>query len=89
MLLSPPSLAPKAFENFNDRRGRDIKLSDARRTGHRGALITADACARLGPQVKYEMTEEVISCFAPDCLLQCERVKGVVGGGVGQIPPPM
>lgn len=65
-------------------------MSDARRAGHRGALITADACARLDPQVKYEMTEEVISCFAPDCLLQSERVKGVVwgGGGVRQIPPP-
>lgn len=55
-------------------------MSDARRAGHRGTLITADACVRLGPQVKYEMTEEVISCFAPDCLLQCERVKGVMGG---------
>lgn len=63
-------------------------MSDAQRAGHRGALITADACARLDPQVKYEMTEEVISCFAPDCLLQSERVKGVVGGwGRGQTDP--
>lgn len=54
-------------------------MSDAGSVGHRGALITADACARLGLQVKYEMTEEVISCFTPDCLLHCEWVKGVVG----------
>lgn len=49
-------------------------MSDARRAGHRGALITADAGAWLGPQVKYEMTEEVISCFPPHCAQQCERV---------------
>lgn len=64
-------------------------MSDAQLAGHRGALITVDACARLGLQVKYEMTKEVISCFAPDCLLQWERVKGVVGGGVGQFSPSM
>lgn len=58
-------------------------MSDARRAGHRGALITADACARLDPQVKYEMTEEVISCFAPDCFATERTGKGR-RGGVGE-----
>lgn len=35
------------------------------------------------------MTEEVISCFAPDCLLQCEWIRGVVEGewSARSLPP--
>lgn len=63
-------------------------MSDVGNAGHRGALITADAWARLRPQVKYEMTEEVISCLAPDCLQQCELLKGGVGVGSARSVPP-